>query len=71
MHLKKIENQYFKNYEHYVVADIIADSKPSTLPTTGENIDGLSADDHLAPGSTILTKNNELVILGDTWGDWL
>lgn len=70
MVLRKINEQYYENGKRYVVADIVADSKPSQLPTTGENVKGLSADDYLAQGSTILTKNIELAMLGETWGDW-
>lgn len=70
MVLRKINEQYYENGKRYVVADIFADSKPSQLPTTGENVKGLSADDYLAQGSTILTKSADLVMLGETWGEW-
>lgn len=69
--LRKINDQHFENGVRYVVADLIADSKPDTLPTTGSNIKGLNDGDYLDAGSTIITKNLDLAILGDSWGDWL
>ena len=36
MVLRKINEQYYENGKRYVVADIVADSKPSKLPTTGK-----------------------------------
>ena len=46
-------NHWFKDGYRYVVADIVADTTPSPFPTDGTNIDGLSATDKLAIGTTI------------------
>ena len=69
--VRQINKEYFENGIRYVVADLLSDSKPNTLPTDWTDIKGLSYGDVLAQGSTIMTKSLDFAILGDSWGDWL
>lgn len=41
-----------------VQAFIVADDTPATLPTTGENVRGMSADDVFAPFSILYVVSN-------------
>lgn len=67
-----IENSYVEDGKKYVKVCIIADEKPDTLPTTGEDIIGLTENDYIAPGSSIFTINGEVAFRGEViWGDWL
>lgn len=60
-----------ENGHRVVRADISADSVPSSFPTTGEDIDGLSADDTLDKGSTCyVVATGSLYMLNST-GSWV
>ncbi len=71
--LLDIEDQYLRDGKHFVRASMIANNKSVTLPTTGENVEGLSGDDYFAPGSSILTISGDYVMMGtnNNWGAWL
>lgn len=70
--LRTIENQSTKDDKRMVVASLLSDEKPTILPENGENIDGLSEDDMLAPGTMIMTIAGDVCIKGiQKWGDWI
>lgn len=72
MFLTELESSQVINGVKNVVAYIMTDEKPATMPTDGTDIKGLSASDILAPGSCIITVNGEAALLGENgWGDWL
>lgn len=54
------------NAEKRVV--IIADSTPSTLPTTGENVDGLDDFTKIATGSILLVLSTSKKYIADETG---
>lgn len=54
-----------------VRADITADSKPSTMPTDGTDIDGLSANDTLDKGSTIYCIADGSLWMMQSDGTWV
>lgn len=53
MRCNRVEKYWFENGYRYVVADIYADTLPSTFPTDGTDIEELSPNDKLAQGTTI------------------
>jgi hypothetical protein len=53
MRCNEVSNFWYLNGFRYVVADIYADTTPSTFPTDGSTIDGLGETDKLAIGTTI------------------
>ena len=52
------------------VADIIADSKPATMPTNGKDIEGLPDDAILQPGSTLLDCSNGKIYMYTPSKSW-
>ena len=49
-----------------VVADILSTDAPSPMPVNGEDIDGLTEKDILAPGSSIyVVSGTELYMMGE------
>jgi hypothetical protein len=42
----------------HVTADLLASTTPATMPTTGEDIEGLDATDVLEAGSTLYIVNS-------------
>lgn len=52
---------------------ILADTTPATLPTTGENVDGLSDNMKIAPGSVLLcldTSKKYIMSEAGTFTEW-
>lgn len=69
--MRAIDAEYIKRSGSRVVrATIYSDGFPDTMPTTGENVDGLADEDVLDCGSVILdTKTGKVAMLGED-GDW-
>ena len=59
--------------KRYVRANMLANNKNIALPTTGENIEGLSQNDILMPGSSIMTIQGDFIMMGigNQWGEWI
>lgn len=51
---------------------ILADDTAETLPTTGENVDGLKTEQDILPGSVAITTGFNVAIMGNDgeWGEW-
>ena len=50
--------KYDSDGKRHVVADLRASNAPAPMPTTGEDIDQLSENDILAPGTTLYCINS-------------
>lgn len=59
------------NGERTVKANITSDTTPSQFPTTGEDIEGLGANDTLAKGSTIYVVADGSLHMMDSTGNWV
>lgn len=56
--------------KRHVVAELLASTKPATMPTTGEDIDQLTENDVLEAGSTILIVNSSEVHMMNEEHEW-
>ena len=59
------------NGKRLVKADISSDDTPSSFPEDGTNIEGLSANDTLAKGSTIYVIANGSLYMMDSAKNWV
>lgn len=53
--------------------ELLADSKEDTLPTKVAEIDGLSGAEAVEKGSTCMTVDGDICIMGNDgrWGGWI
>lgn len=61
----------YKNNKRSIRAFIVSDSTPSPLPTTGENVDGMTADEVFSPFSIIYTTDAGKVFIADESGEFV
>ena len=65
MYVDKVSEYSGKGDKRYVKCSIISTNTPSPLPTTGENIVGLGAEDNLDMGSTLFVTNGSSLYVMD------
>ena len=71
MRCNGVNNFWYDNGNKYVVADIYADTVPSTFPTDGTNIDGLSSSDKLGQGTTIYVVSTGALYMAKSDGTFV
>lgn len=71
MRCEKENSSWYEDGYKYSIADIYADTTPSTMPTDGANIDGMSDDTRLAIGSTIYVIGTGALYMMKSDGAWV
>ena len=56
-----------KNGKTYIKGTIYADTMPSTMPTNGADVDGLSDDKEFAVGMSLFAPNGTKVLFPNGW----
>lgn len=62
---------YARTGEMHVVADIYSSTTPATMPTTGENVEGLENEAVLDPGTTLYIINSATVYMMNEEGTFV
>ena len=69
---QKVTDFNYSNTDNkrHVVAELLASTKPATMPTTGENITYLTENDVLEAGSTMIVVNSSEVQMMNEEHEW-